>query len=250
VNTLSKAKTYTTVLAVDGLELPVNISLERRRDTRFGITSKRITLRLPANSSPEYVQRQFSDLRQWVAQQFKIKPTLRAPFAVHEYKSGDVLTVGSRSYVLDVQFEDRATHTAKLIGNTISLQLSVRSTPLQRQRSVKTLLSRVVAGDYYPEIARRVQEWNRRTVNQPIKNIYLKYNSSNWGSCSAHGNVNLSTRLLFAPEAVQDYVIVHELAHLVELNHSDRFWAIVERHMPDYPDREKWLRQHRASCDF
>ena len=66
-------------------------------------------------------------------------------------------------------------------------------------------------------------------LNNLIKGIFLKYNHSNWGSCSHNGNINLSTRLLFAPEAVQDYVIVHELAHLVEPNHSDRFWALGSR---------------------
>jgi predicted metal-dependent hydrolase len=62
--------------------------------------------------------------------------------------------------------------------------------------------------------------------------------------------VNLSTRLLFAPRFVQDYVILHELAHLIEMNHSDRFWALVERYMPNYPEAEKWLKVNRAKCDF
>ncbi|HRI62460.1 MAG TPA: M48 family metallopeptidase, partial [Saprospiraceae bacterium] len=83
-----------------------------------------------------------------------------------------------------------------------------------------------------------------------IKSVNLKYNHSNWGSCSAHNNVNLSTRLLFAPQDVQDYVILHELAHLVELNHSDRFWSLVQGYMPDYREKEKWLKLNRSKCDF
>jgi predicted metal-dependent hydrolase len=108
----------------------------------------------------------------------------------------------------------------------------------------------VVAGDYYPEIHRRVLDWNDRTFRQHVKSVNLKYNHTNWGSCSSHSNVNLSTRLLFAPVEVQDYVILHELAHLVELNHSDRFWSLVAMHMPDYEEKEKWLKVNRAVCDF
>jgi len=243
-------KKYSATIQADGLELPVEISLERRRDTRFGVTGKRITLRMPVGVQPEFIHQQLQELQGWVSRVFVDKPVLREAFAGKNYTTGDVLRVGKRQYHLEVQLQDRATHTARLIGNTISLQLAAKATDAHRSRSIKTLLSRVVAGDFQAEINRRVHDWNDRTFRQPIKSINLKYNHTNWGSCSAHNNVNLSTRLLFAPDEVQDYVILHELAHLVELNHSDRFWALVEKYMPDYQEKEKWLKVNRAKCDF
>ncbi|MEO6038110.1 MAG: SprT family zinc-dependent metalloprotease [Saprospiraceae bacterium] len=243
-------KKYSALIHADGLELPVEISLERRRDTRFGVTGKRITLRMPVGVQPDFIHLQLKELQRWVGRVFMEKPALRAAFAGKNYATGDVLLVGKRQYRLEVQVQERATHTARLIGDTISIQLAAKATDAQRNRSIKTLLSRVVAGDFQAEIKRRVYDWNDRTFRRPIKSINLKYNSSNWGSCSAHNNVNLSTRLLFAPEEVQDYVILHELAHLVELNHSDRFWALVEQYMPDYQEKEKWLKVNRSKCDF
>lgn len=243
-------KKYHTLISATGLELPVEITLERRRDTRFGITGKRVTLRLPMGVQPDFIQRQLFELQTWVQEAFLKKPALREAFVHKTYQTGDVLEVGQRRYVLDVSVEARGSHTGKLIGDTIHLQLSEKSTPAHQTKAIKTLLSRVVAGDFYPEIRRRVLDWNDRTFRQHIKSINLKYNHSNWGSCSAHSNVNLSTRLLFAPDDVQNYVILHELAHLVELNHSDRFWALVEDHMPDYQEKEKWLKVNRAKCDF
>ena len=111
-------------------------------------------------------------------------------------------------------------------------------------------MSRVIADDFLPEIARRVQEWNKIYFRKAIKSIRLKYNHSNWGSCSQDGNINLSSRLLFAPDDVIDYVIVHELSHLVEMNHSDRFWKVVADVMPNYEEKEKWLSKNGALCDF
>ncbi|MDR2568929.1 MAG: M48 family metallopeptidase, partial [Oscillospiraceae bacterium] len=64
-----------------------------------------------------------------------------------------------------------------------------------------------------------------------------------WGSCSAKKSLNFSWRLIMADEDVIDYVVVHELAHLIEMNHSVRFWAVVERVLPDYRERQKWLRE-------
>ena len=241
---------YKAIIQSGGLEVPVDIFLERRRDTRFGLTGKRATLRVPVGVPADFIREQLAKLEAWVTQVFDQKPNMRHPFEHKTYKTGDLLVVGTRSYQLDIAMEERATHTARLIGDTIFLQLSAKSSPVHLQKSIKTLLSRVVAGDFYPEINQRVHNWNDRTFRKHIKSVNLKYNHSNWGSCSAHNNVNLSTRLLFAPEEVQDYVILHELAHLVELNHSDRFWSLIEHYMPDYLEKEKWLKQHRAICDF
>lgn len=67
-----------------------------------------------------------------------------------------------------------------------------------------------------------------------------------WGSCSSSGNLNFNWRLILAPPAVLDYVVIHELAHRKELNHSARFWAVVAAHCPDYRARQRWLREHGA----
>ena len=241
---------YSASIHAGGLDIPVDITIERRRDTRLGLTGKRATLRLPMGTTSDEVRLQLKKLESWVADVFLKKPVMRHPFERKSYQTGDLLKVGPRQYLLDIQMEARATHTAKLIGDTIHLQLSDKSTPHHLQKSIKALLSRVVAGDYYPEIYRRVLDWNDRTFRQHVKSVNLKYNHTNWGSCSSHSNVNLSTRLLFAPVEVQDYVMLHELAHLVELNHSDRFWALVARHMPDYEEKERWLKHNRAACDF
>jgi predicted metal-dependent hydrolase len=244
------SKKYNTTIHAGGLELPVDVTVEWRRDTRFSITGKRISIRLPVGISPDATRKHLGDLQNWVHEQFAQKPVLREAFAGKDWKTGDVLTVGARRYVLDVREEIRGTHTARLIGDTIYILLAEAAGTVNRAKSIKTLLSRVVASDFYPEITRRVLDMNDRTFRQHVKSVNLKYNHTNWGSCSAHNNVNLSTRLLFAPPAVQDYVILHELAHLVELNHSERFWALVEKHMPDYLEKEAWLKVNRAKCDF
>ena len=72
--------------------------------------------------------------------------------------------------------------------------------------------------------------------------ITVRNQKTRWGSCSAKGNLNFNCVLMLCPEAVLDYVIVHELCHRKELNHSPRFWAEVEKAMPDYRQQRKWLK--------
>lgn len=241
---------YQAHIEVGGQQLPVDLVLEPRYNTRYSITRKRIVLRMPHQSRPEHVRQGLADLQVWVEKQFERKPTLKFPFIARSYKTGDILQVGDRRYVLDISHDDRATHTARLVGDTICVTLSTRVDEAHRSKSMRTLLSRVVGSDFFPDIKHRVEEINRQTVNRPLRGIFLKYHHSKWGSCSNDGNINLSTRLLFAPGPVRDYVILHELAHLVELNHSDRFWSILDRFMPDYPVYEKWLKENGGYCDF
>lgn len=73
--------------------------------------------------------------------------------------------------------------------------------------------------------------------------VVIKNNISNWGSCSAKGNINLNLRLLTLPQELQDYVMLHELCHLKELNHSPRFHALLEQVCPGHRELEKQLKQ-------
>ena len=74
--------------------------------------------------------------------------------------------------------------------------------------------------------------------------ITIRNQKSRWGSCSAKGNLNFNVALMRAPLEVLDYVVVHELCHRIELNHSARFWKEVERVLPNYKEQEKWLKEH------
>lgn len=74
--------------------------------------------------------------------------------------------------------------------------------------------------------------------------ITIRSQHTRWGSCSAKGNLNFNCLLVLTPPEVLDYVVIHELCHRKELNHSARFWAEVEKHCPDYPRHRKWLKDN------
>ena len=74
--------------------------------------------------------------------------------------------------------------------------------------------------------------------------ITVRNQKTRWGSCSSKGNLNFNCLLMLTPPEVRDYVVVHELCHRLEMNHSKRFWANVERILPDYRERKQWLKDH------
>jgi len=77
--------------------------------------------------------------------------------------------------------------------------------------------------------------------------ITVREQKTRWGSCSARGNLNFNWKLVLMPEEIQDYLVVHELAHRIEMNHSPAFWAVVERELPDYRTRREWLKKNGAN---
>ena len=99
-----------------------------------------------------------------------------------------------------------------------------------------------VAMKDFPERVRRFAP----QVGVTYGRITIRNQKTRWGSCSSKGNLNFNCLLMLAPSEVRDYVVVHELCHRLEMNHSPRFWAEVERILPDYKARIKWLKEHGA----
>ena len=78
----------------------------------------------------------------------------------------------------------------------------------------------------------------------PVQRVTVRNQRSRWGSCSRRGTISLNWRLVQIPGFVRDYLVLHELAHLKEMNHSSSFWSEVARLCPDFPQAERWLKQH------
>lgn len=76
--------------------------------------------------------------------------------------------------------------------------------------------------------------------------ITIRHQVSRWGSCSTKGNLNFNCLLMLCPPEAADYIVVHELCHRLEMNHSAEFWAHVARVMPEYGVHRRWLREHGA----
>ena len=104
-----------------------------------------------------------------------------------------------------------------------------------------------------------LEKWYRRQAEQLLSekaafyaerlgvsfaDIRIKDQRSRWGSCSSMGNLNYNWKLVLMPPGVLDYVVVHELAHRREMNHSAAFWKVVATWMPDYKKYRKWLRDN------
>ena len=95
------------------------------------------------------------------------------------------------------------------------------------------------------ELERKVEAF-RKQMRVSVNRIVIKEQKTRWGSCSSKGNLNFNWKLILMPERILDYVVVHELAHRKQMNHSPVFWKEVETVLPDYRERRQWLREQEG----
>ena len=94
----------------------------------------------------------------------------------------------------------------------------------------------------YPVISERVRHFSE-IIGVDYGSITIRNQKTRWGSCSSNGNLSFNCLLMLAPPDVLDYVVVHELCHRKEMNHSKRFWDEVEKVLPDYRKQRRWLKE-------
>ena len=145
-------------------------------------------------------------------------------------------------YVSDNEIERMVISKSKWIDEHM---LKVQSTIDERSKLEKITFEQVkeLADQAVEYIPKRVKYYAEKE-NFVYNKITIKNLVSRWGSCSTKGNLNFNCLLMLTPDYVIDYVVVHELCHLREMNHSEKFWAEVEKIMPDYQRAELWLKQN------
>jgi predicted metal-dependent hydrolase len=121
-------------------------------------------------------------------------------------------------------------------------RLRLREVPSDLRPAAEACLTRIARRELIP----RLQEL-ARVHDLAVARVVIRNQRSRWGSCARSGAIALNFRLIQTPNAVRDYVLIHELMHLRQQNHSQRFWRLVESACPDYRDAERWLRTEGRS---
>lgn len=239
-------------LDIEGYKIPVKIITERRHNVRASLASQHVILRVPHSGIFKTdLGVKVKWVEDWLVRLKKTKPGILEKYRhQREYVNGNILHIGEQQFILEILKVQSNSGAIKLKDpNILSIKIPDHD-QYNHQKLIRQLLIKFSQRYFLSFITAKVHFYNDRYFQKEINSIRLKYNKSNWGSCSAGKNLNFSVRLLFAPSPVIDYVIVHELAHLIEMNHSDRFWKIVHNIIPDYQEKEKILKESNGIFDF
>ena len=163
------------------------------------------------------------------------------PARIRQYVSGESFSYLGRNYRLKVI--SKGCSTPKLINGRITVYID--ETP-QPQHFIRKALVRWYEQKAMLKIHEKVERY-QKVIGVQAQKIRIKQYKSRWGSCNAYGDLTFNTSIIMAPHSIIDYVVVHELCHLIHQNHSPAFWQTVERFMPNYKIAKDWLRHHGHS---
>lgn len=235
------------VIVVNNREYPLKIIYHNKNTVRGYIKDNMIVFKFPVYLNKFQRYQSELKLKAWAKKVLKKNQDLVV--LPKTYKNNDIVKVLGRTFLLKINRNEYNYGSAMIDNNEIILTVPYNLEDEQYSNFVKKLICKAFARKMQPYIEQKVNELNNKHFKVNINKVRLK-NMKRWGSCSSKRNINLSVNILMAPEDVIDYVCVHELAHLIEMNHSKKFWKLVEKVMPDYKDKVLWLKQNSGKCRF
>jgi predicted metal-dependent hydrolase len=222
----------------DGAEIPYLLERRKRRTVGMRISPKGLVVHAPSRISLQQLNALLLSKANWI--QAKLQAQAENSVEPFEWRDGDNLLWLGNEMLLNVRHDARSRVIVHEPGQ-LHVALPKPDDAAAVSRKVLLWYRKEAQADF----ARRLEILAARLgVKTPP--LYLSNARSRWGSCNSRGEIRLNWRLIQAPPHIINYVICHELAHLKEMNHSAKFWAVVERLHPDYKRAEKELKAFSA----
>lgn len=192
-----------------------------------------VVVRAPKGMTEEHIHQVVEEKRLWLYEKMKHPAKYPLQTVRKEFVSGETLLYLGRNYRLeltDENFSEVRFHSCFIISRSQRVRAKDLLQEWYMQRAIEKLVPKV--------------EHYARAMGVGYNKILVSNLKYSWATCTLKKNLNFNWRIIRAPMAVIEYVIIHELAHLLELNHSERFWNVVAIQLPDYDRAKEWLREN------
>lgn len=222
----------------DDYELEVRRS-PNRKTVEIGIErTGQVVVRAPDNLGLNQISEIASQKKVWFLEKLAEKQVLLKSYKPKEFISGETFYVLGRPYRLKIVDNKGGASPMWLDEGRILMEKSW----VNRGQEAFEIFCTDIGREWLKE---RTDRFTPRVGISPTK-VTIRELGFRWGSCSENGNINFHWKVMTLPPKIIDYIILHELVHLIDKTHSESFWRIVRRIMPDYAERKGWLALHGA----
>lgn len=222
------------------------VSYRNRRTLAIQVEPlEKILVISPVGLSEDYLKEKVRSKGKWIVNKLlEFKDMGYIPFK-KEFVNGEAFLYSGRNYSLHILLNSNIIRPKVELSDSKILITS----PSKDQEILKTALQKWYKKEASKLVMKRVDFYKPKFKAAP-KEIKVKEQKRRWGSCTSKGNIYFNWRIIMAPSPVLDYIVVHEMSHLIQRNHSPGFWKLVEFIIPDYKDRKKWLRNYGVRMDL
>ena len=214
------------------------IRSDRRRSATFRVDQSGVSFRVPKEIGRQKIVELVEKKTPWIRKKLEYAAS-RTPPRLLDFENGDPIPYLGKTYCLKVQVGDYP--HVELVGEDILV--SVVAQHLTNSLHIQLVLERWFLDEAAILLAERLDFYAPIVGVRPT-GMQVKAYKARWGSCKMDGQIQFNWRLIHGPVDVLDYVVVHELCHILQHNHSAAYWSEVARVMPDYEVRRKWLSQN------
>jgi len=215
----------------------------RRKSADVRVQEGIVSLVVPDDLSTQRIQQLLESKRQWILD--KIALHLEAlPVRSREFVSGESFPYLGRNYRLKV---------VQGVYTPVKLQQGRLVVTVPKGSEQPNVIRNALVRWYTHQAKLKLTEKTHRyslMVGVETLGVGVKTFKSRWGSCSAKGKIDYNWKIILAPNSRVDYVVVHELCHLLHHDHSPKFWREVERILPDYLESKQWLKEHSVTLEI
>lgn len=194
---------------------------------------------VPEHLTEEQVRSLIERKTNWIRSKIKFNSEVKYPYKPKEYVSGEAFSYLGRHYRLKVIVGDSA--PVRLENGRFYVSVSSTMPPQDRDEHVLSELTLWYQSRGLKKLKERVAMCAKRLDLEPQK-VILKDLRSQWGSCTSRGEIAFNWKIVVAPISIIDYVVAHELCHIVHHDHSKEYWRLLQSILPDYKERKEWLR--------
>lgn len=220
----------------------------RAKWTRIVVSAEKIEVVAPLDMPNQHIEQFVHSKQAWIATALKkvrLKKPAPASVVPRHYQNGALVPYQGGHYPLVCKATTLKNPKVEL-DNVFIVHLPVSLAGHAQGDVIKVALMAWMKQAVKLKVMGYIQQHAPRWQLFPTA-VRIKAQTSRWGSCSGVNAININWRLILAPPVILEYVVVHELCHIQEKNHSVAFWQLVATHMPDYQQHRGWLKQYGAS---
>lgn len=214
------------------------VQRQKRKNLQLRLTAPyTISIKVPINFPCMEIYAFLCEKADWIHAKNRLLQDAQAESISTHLKNGSVLPFRGSALALDIK-KTFCKPTVKLDNHRLCVNLY-----LTDAGQLSELLKKWYVKQATKVLVEKTDFWCAKLGVQ-VNRIAIKEQKTRWGSCSSRGNINYNWRIMMSPESTIDYLVIHEVAHRIHLNHSDDFWALVGRHCPEYQAHRLWLKQY------